>query len=216
MNKLNLTRLVLATLLITLIPVTGLAQISFQPGLKFGLNFSRLSGDLAEEHDIEAKTAISGGACLLINLNNKIALQTELLYTQKGGKSTQDSVDVMGSLAEVSNNWRIDYLEIPVLVKYKFPSNGIAAPGLYIGPAVDIRLNADVKTSFLSEELEKNSWDEVKNLSFCFLLGGDIAFDINRGQISFDFRYIIGLTNILDSPGEAKTGVVSMMMGYNF
>lgn len=70
------------------------------------------------ELDTDARIGFVGGAFLTIHVSPTIAIQPEILYTVKGVETkfryNSNGVDQESSLA-----FALNYVEIPVLIKYK-------------------------------------------------------------------------------------------------
>ncbi len=90
-------------------------------GVEAGITFSNLYGDVA--HDMfGSRLGIAGGAFLNLPLGTVLALQTEVLYEQKGGKFN-------------GIFYQLDYVEIPLLLNVTFGTPAFN-PGLLLGPAI--------------------------------------------------------------------------------
>ncbi|OQY28830.1 MAG: hypothetical protein B6244_05950 [Candidatus Cloacimonetes bacterium 4572_55] len=196
-----------------LMPKVGSAEFHLKKGFLVSANHTRLSGDTPEQEDIEARTGFSAGMAVQFHFSRKIALQSEILYSRKGGKSSAGATYLD---SEESTTWRVDYLELPILIKYKFPSNGIAQPNLYFGGAVDLTIDKEKRYKDADGEFRTTGWDNVKKTDAGLIFGADLNFDVGTGLLIFDFRYVWGMLNILESPEDAKNGVISLGIGYLF
>lgn len=213
-TKTMFTAFAVVLLSIFLTPELALSQVTADFGAKVGISYTRLLGDTADEADLEAKTGVTGGAALTLHLNDRFAFQTELLYVRKGGKMTIVGIDQLGFLREITTSWELDYLEMPLLAKYKLPSNGIAQPGFYAGPAIAYSINANKSTKTFDDETETEDFDSVKTTDVGLILGADLHFKLSKGHIVFDFRYEPGLLNVLESPEDGRNNIITLMMGY--
>ncbi|MGH8016092.1 MAG: porin family protein, partial [Candidatus Zixiibacteriota bacterium] len=136
------------------------AQTTFDFGLKGGGCFNKMSGDpdlflllqskyssfadSTVETDTDGRSGFHGGAFLTINLNGPVSIQPEIIYSVKGVKEifeyTYNSQDYKTSLSLV-----LTYVEIPVLIKYNFPTSGKIKPRLYAGPALAFNVDGKFK-----------------------------------------------------------------------
>src|ERR1041384_8316016 len=88
-------------------------------GLEAGMNFSNLSGGDAGGF-IDSRVGFVGGGFLNLTLTPALALQPEVLYSQKGG-------------AHGTTIYEADYLEIPILLEISL-GTGEVNPGILLGP----------------------------------------------------------------------------------
>jgi hypothetical protein len=156
------------------------AQVSL--GLKAGLNTSFWTGDDAEQTD--PRLGFAGGATLRYDVNRALALQTEVLYSQKGAE--------LGSTALADFSVRQDYVEIPVLARVAVPVSRFADAGIYAGPSFGIPINAELvgegDNGSASQEADANTD-----------IGVTAGVDYFSGPFGVDLRYTMGLTDPLES-----------------
>jgi hypothetical protein len=129
-------RLISVLALGVLISAYSFAQVGL--GIKGGLNIANVSGTDVPPGS-KTLTGFAAGGYLEISLPLLFTIQPEILYSQKG--FTYDE-NVFGTNVKVTA--KLNYLEIPVLVKYSFPVP-VVKPSLYAGPAMGILLGAKVK-----------------------------------------------------------------------
>jgi hypothetical protein len=114
---------------------------------------------------------------------------------------------------------KLDYLEIPVLVKIIFPSPGGVNPYLFAGPAVAIKVSGKVKAEFAGESDEEDI-EDMKSTDFGLVIGAGVDFGfgaLGKGTLSVDIRYSLGLSTISDFEGDdVKNGAFSLMVGFSF
>ena len=172
------------------------AQLAF--GVKAGANFSSISGSDAQG----AKTLVgfNGGAYLGLGLGHGLSLQPELVYSLQGYKAD----DGNGGTATQTEN----YLNIPVLLKYRFPM------GLFIetGPQLGFLMSAKGKEGGVSV----SDKDFFKSTDVSWALGA--GFHIPTTKLAVDARYNFGLTSIAaDQSGQSftvKNGVFQIGLMY--
>lgn len=160
------------------------AQTNVNYGAKVGANFSVIQ---TARGTSERLMAPAGGPLIKVDLSRTLALQTELLYMVKGDR---DEILIGEQSADVVI--RLDYLELPLLLKLQAPLLGNAEAGLYggIAPALKIR-----------EELEDPRTDRtvdnlVKNVDVGVSVGMEFGFNTRLGQFVVDARMTPGITEI--------------------
>jgi hypothetical protein len=164
--------------------LTTSAQIQF--GVKAGANVSTLTG--SDVTGAKTKTGFQGGVLVDVPLAGSFCLQPEVNYSMQGAKGS-----VSGEDFTLSQN----YLNVPVLFKYKHESGFFAETGPQIGFLMSAKASAggnsaDVKSSYKSTDF-----------SWAFGLGY-LVKSINAG---IDARYNLGLTNN-EASGGSSSGTV--------
>ncbi len=189
-----------------------LGQISFEKGIKAGLNVSNLRDD-PDETDFETKNGIVFGGFLGIDPLGPMAFQVEVLYSQKGAK-----VSVGTNEATVS----VNYLEIPVLVKLTTPvAPPLVSANFYAGPAVAFKLSSKTEVNGQKIDDPDSAEDDLKSSDLGGVLGANLSFSaLGLAAVMVDLRYTLGLSDITDAqdadPQSIKNGVVSLTVGLGF
>ena len=156
-------------------------------GVKGGLNMSSNSGD-----GLKSITSFHLGGFAQFKMNDKFAIQPELLYSAQGAKSD------FGTL-------NLNYINIPVMAKY----NVADAFSIEAGPQIGFLMSA----TFASVDYK----DQCNSTDFGFNLGA--GYDLNE-TMSLGLRYTMGLTNVeKDVAGQAsnsKNSNIQLSFGYKF
>jgi hypothetical protein len=159
-------------------------------GIVAGATFSQLHG--VDGLKAKNRTGTVFGANLTLPFGEKIALQPELLFINKG---SQFEVGNLGT-----EDIRLDYLEVPLLLRYDVNRKNFFAPHLYAGPSVGYRVGCNVtfKNSELpvpTSDCKRNDFDP-KSVDYGAIVGGGV--DVNLGGLGLTggARYGIGLANI--------------------
>lgn len=208
---------VLAIAGLALLAGTAAAQESglIAKGIKAGLGMYKFSGS---DNDIEGaspdlKMGVAGGGFLTFALGPNFALQPEVLYVMKGSKYEEDPYKL---------TFKFSYLDIPVLLKYRFPTAGTTRPNLFAGPVASFKMSADVEEEGPDGTEETDFSDAVKGLDFGLALGGGIDFTAGANLITFDVRYTIGMTDWPDADDDdddaptIKNSGWLVMAGFSF
>ncbi|MFO7446171.1 MAG: porin family protein [Ignavibacteriaceae bacterium] len=169
---------------------TAFAQMNF--GVKAGLNVSNFGGDDAD--DTDSKTGLVLGGYMIYRFSDMFALQPELLYSMKGATG-----EAFGADATVSLN----YIEIPVLVKFLIPIAGGSSvtPAVFAGPAIGFNVSANSELEIANQTIEEDIKDNVQSLDLGLALGASIDFPVGMNTLGFDVRYTLGLTSWSDVSG---------------
>lgn len=156
-------------------------------GVRLGVSLANLTGsdiDLSDDETKKMRAGIVSGAYVAIKAGDSIVIQPELLYIQKGTKITFDG----GSFAI-----NLDYVEIPILLKYIIGGSGSVTPSLFIGPSIGFLMTATAKEG----ESDADDIKEFQSSSdFGLVFGGGLDFEAGSMDVGFDVRYGLGLTPI--------------------
>lgn len=189
-------------------------QLSAQVGMKAGVNFSTLSQKGADLLSLswESYTGFTIGGFYTVGINNYLAFQPEIYYSRKGGKLEGSIAGFLGS-----KSIDIDYLEIPLLLKLRFPTQSKISPSVFIGPYGAYKLSSGGTISILGYELEEGLIG-ITDSDFGLVFGGAIDYKVSNVSIILDIRYDLGLVNvgepILGVENEIKTRSLIIMLGF--
>lgn len=189
---------------------TAQAQVSL--GLRGGYQMSNINvtdGLDALAPDFKTIDAFSIGVVMEVPLGYGFHFQPELAYSRKGF-SLQEStaldlfnIPVPVGVEAIS---RFDYLEAPLLMKYKFGDgrvNAYLAAGPTFGYALDgqliTRANALIDIKLLDTDIDLNAIN-YERFEVGAALGGGVSFYTPFGQLFVDARYNHGFTQVYDIP----------------
>lgn len=185
-------------------------------GVMAGVNYATVDqdpefGDIEFEH----RLGLLAGAFLDVALNDVFSIEPEVLYSQKGTE-----VEGTGSNADLEGKVSLDYIEVPVLLKFKVPvSNSGFRPFLFAGPAIGFEVNCSLDGEILSvtgsTDCDETSVVHTKSPDFGGTVGGGIEFRAGMQAVRLDARYTHGFTDINDSGDtrEIKNRVFALTVG---
>ncbi|MFL5813477.1 MAG: porin family protein [Bdellovibrionia bacterium] len=109
----------------------------FRPGVQGGLNVS----DYSNEPDVGSNSLVGyiAGLELECRLSSTWFLQPEVRVVQKGFTYNLNSG---GSVTNFDT--RINYLEVPILVKAKFRPDALIQPFVFLGPNVGFKISTNI------------------------------------------------------------------------
>jgi len=178
-------------------------------GVKGGINLATVSFDPELPVDYGLRLGIVAGAFVSLPLGSRLAVQPEALFSQKGAAVDADGVDA---------TLRLDYLEIPVLLKYSL--SGARTPGrhcvfVFGGPAVAFKIRAEASATFGEETIDDDVDEDIENVDLGVAFGAGVSF----GRVTIDGRYTLGLSNIStdeEEAGKARNRTLSVLAGFRF
>ena len=187
----------LPIILLLLIGIDARSQESFLSiGPKIGANFSTLntsSFDASINASEESITGLTGGAFLEIGSNSSFSFQVELLYSEQG-TGLDSSVDKFKDI-------ELDYLQAPILVKYRF----LKLFNIHAGPQV----------GFLTNDIESDTY-KTEDFDFSGVTGVGIEFGKLRADLRYHFGFSEAVTISLPptDTANAENRYFSLTLGY--
>jgi hypothetical protein len=167
-------------------------------GFKFGLNSSKFAGDDASF--LDSKTGFAAGGFLTFSLSPELAIQPEVLYTAKGAKIEESIGSISGTA-----KFNVNYIEIPLLLKYSIPTTGSVKPSLYAGPAIGVLASANLdlsaSTPLGDAGVDFDIKDAFKSTDLGIVVGGGLGYQSGQTMFTFDFRFTMGMSKIIDVSG---------------
>lgn len=190
----------LCTLLFLTVITTTTAQ-GLDLGFKLGFNFANVSGI----EDFNQRTGLSAGLFAGAKLGDKIGLQVDALYSQQGA-------EVGATYSDIVQDFNLDYVSIPVVLKYYLTDN----LNILAGPQMGILLND--QTGVVGQVFDNIEADTVDWLG---TLG--IGLDLPLG-LRAEARYSFGLTRVngsvtipsLPTIQEGRTRMTTLSIGYSW
>jgi len=190
-------------------------------GAKAGISLYNITtsvsgGGMSIDATSDSRLGFALGAYAIIPFHEMFAFQPELMFVQKGGKESDDDDDFFnGGDTELILN----YLDIPLLVRFNVPVDAPVSPYLTAGPVLGIFLSGTEKFDGESESIDEG----INTLNFGLSLGAGVAYN----QFHFDLRYEFGLSNIFDDEEDdddffgpidfdVTTSGLMLTVGYTF
>ena len=196
--------------LLVLLLLLGLGSMALAQGLslglKGGLNLSSANGDWAA--GVESRSGIAAGGYLTLGLLPSFAVQAEMLYSQKGFKLSNDA-DSVPWVGE----YRINYLEVPVLAKFSFGI--LVKPYVVLGPYFATRVGTSWEETAGGVTTSGSMDDYVKSSDLGYVLGAGISTPV---KLSLDVHYSNSFSTIYEEINgvthDWKNSNISVMVVY--
>lgn len=198
-NRLARRKPVLSVLLVILVTLgcSRLQAQEFSLGLKAGANFSNFTGGDFQQVKKSTMVGFMGGAYVGFLFGDHLSLQPEVLFSTQGAKFENTGVG--------KQDYKVSYINVPVMVKYRFTGGFYAE----IGPQVGFKVSESTPDNTISHF--------AKDLDLS--AAGGIGYQSPIG-LGIGARYTAGLTKVGNfdagtiSP-NFKNGVAQVFVFYN-
>lgn len=183
----NIEKISLAVLLLLGFTTISNAQINdaaAQFGVKGGANFSNLYNDDVDDNNV--LTSFNAGVYATLPLTDFMAIQPEVLYSRKGAEMVYNNAFVSGTA-----KFKLNYIEVPVLLKVNLAKNLSVHAGPYFSYLVDAQITNETDSgSFDFEETYDN--DDFNKFDAGLAAGIGLDFD----KFGIGVRYNYGLSTV--------------------
>ena len=179
------------------ISIVGYAQMDLSIGVKGGINLSSLDTTVPAGESYETLTAIHIGLFTTFKFS-KLGIQPEFLFSKQGAMTN----DASGNELQID----LTYQNVPVIFKVYFARFFNLQAGPQLGLLTFAQKDGSGSSTVdLKDDLKKTS------LSLCLGAGVDLPMKVN-----FDVRYVMGLSDINDIPGEnsINNNILQASIGY--
>jgi len=161
-------------------------------GVRLGVNFGGISGDIESDKGRTGMT-LAGVVGVRVSDNAPLFLESGLYYTERGGK------DLKAPSITEKPKGHLNYLEVPVLIKYGISTEDEIAFLPFIGPTFSMGISG--------------SYKYLKHPEMGFKLGCGIEWNNLYGEAFYQF----GVTNIADVKDASSHGhALGINIGINF
>ena len=163
-------------------------------GIKGGLNITKYGG--GGYWDANSLVGFQVGGFAEIKIIERLAIQPEILFSAQGATLSPPFGDY---------DERLNYINVPVLAKFYITKQFTVEGGPQLGFLVS------------AEQEGHDAKGDFKSVDTGFNFGAGYNF---TDDLSVNFRYTIGLSDILDyefgTAGSPKNRVLALTMGYKF
>lgn len=175
-------------------------------GLRLGMNLSTVSSDdsYLDGGDIQAGLNIGALVGFQLSPQAPVYFESGLFYTEKGGKGKNQGKKFI---------YNLNYLEVPVVIKYKFDVDGDFSVHPFAGGYMAWGIGGRIKNYGDRETYKTFSDTTFKRFDGGLRLGCGFEYQILYGEMAYD----LGIANIgHDDFGSSKNGCFTINFGVNF
>lgn len=176
-------------------------------GIRIGPGFSYVTSDDSRLDGGDWQTGLNVGvvAGFPLTYSDPLYLETGLYYIEKGGKKSLGGGKKM--------TYDLNYLEIPVVVKYKYEIDDDLTIEPFAGGYFAAGVGGKIKNFAEREAQSSFRSDNFRRLDGGLRIGCGIGYDMFYADLTYD----IGLANIChDTFDKARNRAVMLNFGVNF
>lgn len=196
-----------------------LAQTGARFGLKTGFSMATQYGITPADDIYTVKTssrkAFAGGIFVYFPITESVGIQQELLYAMKG--SGQDVTITTPFKITTVSDYKLNYFEMPIVLKYKFVniknvgiygSTGIAL-SLLINGEYNITSTIDMGNPVVIVNKESGNMKGLDTFDYSFVYGAGADFKLLNKDFFFEYRMTVGW-NTLAMPNASGADPVPL------
>lgn len=196
---------VIVLVLMFVMALVSTQSLQAQASIRGGINIASMSANATEKNykDYENQSifGFQFAVAMPFKISNNVAIQPELVFIQKGGKSQYITDENNKYISTFTSN----YIEVPVSLKLGLGNTSGEGIGFYVlgGPYVGIALNGKYKneltflgiTSTSNKTVDySNDSNTEKRIDWGFNVGAGLSL----GKMYLEGRYNLGINNLLD------------------
>jgi hypothetical protein len=182
----------------------NLSESSLYYGIRLGMNFANLTGDAP---DLGTKVGLNFGGTVGLRLSDTapVFLESGLYYTGYGASKDKNSIS-------------LNYLELPILIKYGVQLNDDIALLPFVGPTFRYGLFGGKWKTSGAGKVDSFGDNKFKRADMGIKLGCGAEYNKLYAELGYQF----GITNIADWPlangddASAHNGAFFFNVGVNF
>jgi hypothetical protein len=178
------------------------SQPKNEKGFRAGIAFSNVFGDLDNPQFV---SGVSVGLFYRKYTKKNFAIQYEINYTQKGY-----STDIDDYAKDSSNDYTLNYLEVPILFVFNVPRTPF---DYYFGPFGAFFLSGSVSAKFWGTHISiPIPSDEMNTFDAGIIAGGRYAYD----KFFVDIRSSVGFLSFPKDGSALRNFVIQVSGGVRF
>jgi len=209
-RSLQKTALGLAIILISSFLWSIGAQAQFRAAIQLGMTGSAFRGGNLE--NTSPIVRFGGGGALRYEYPSGFEFETGAFYITKGSKLE----GIFGTIP-IEGVSEITYIEVPLLIGYRFSPNTKVSPRIYVGPAMAFKTDAQIKFNAKGSNIVQREEDlTVESKDLGLMVGFDVNMLFGSETLNFGIRTTFGNSNARTAKPELYNTAVSIMAGIVF
>lgn len=156
-----------------------------------GMNATHIKvSPLISSEAYKGRAAFGLGVVVDRELMENLDLHMQAMYLQKGAKVGEDGY---------SASFKVNYFELPLMVRYSPPLDLAMKPYAMAGPSVGLL----AKAKYDSGDNEQDATDETRKIDFSAGFGLGVQIPEGNRMLFAEVRYLLGFVNINNQTDES-------------
>jgi opacity protein-like surface antigen len=170
---------------------SSMAEAQWSIGGVVGINAAsiKVTPEISSEA-YSGRAAFGLGVVVDRQLMDNLDLHMEPMYLQKGAKVSETGF---------SASFKVNYFELPVMIRYSVPLDLPVMPYAMAGPSVGLL----AKAKYDSGENEQDATDETRKIDFSAGFGAGVQIPEGNRMLFAEVRYLLGFVNINNQSDES-------------
>jgi opacity protein-like surface antigen len=198
----------------------------FHFGLKAAPSLAWMKSDTKDLKSDGSRLGFIYGLITEFNFGKNYAFATGIEVAYRGGNFKQ-SIETPGLITNISTEAKLEYIEIPLTLKFKTNEIGSITYYLQAGiqPGFNIRARGDYSIDFQSNGVTKHEdstdidiMDSINAFNLSMIIGGGLEYSLS-GNTAFlaGITFSNGLLDVLDnSDAKASSNYLALQVGILF
>ena len=162
-----------------------------------GLNLTKYGSSFGSETtSFSQKSGFSGGIAFAYPVSKELSIETDLLFSRKGSGITL----LYSANQQFLGIYQYSAISLPLMIKINFFPG--TTPYLLLGPEIDFIFAHKLKVPDTQEVFDLK--ETTNHIGFGINSGIGYEFPIHSFALFFEFRYTIGLSNLLTSNTDTE------------
>jgi hypothetical protein len=162
-----------------------------------GLNLTKYgSSSGSESTSFSQKSGFSGGIAFAFPVSKGLSIETDLLFSRKGSGITLP----YSTTQQIAGIYRYSAIGLPLMIKVDFFPG--ATPYFLLGPEIDFIFSHKLNLPDTQEVFDLK--ETTNHIGFGINSGIGFEFAIHPFALFFEFRYTIGLSNLLSANADME------------
>lgn len=183
-------------------------------GVMAGVNLSKLGGD--DITGADNRTGFMGGLFVTFHVTNGFAIQPEVIYSQRGASDNSDP--------DFDATFKLDYIDVPVLLRFEIPVVGPIRPFFLAGPSFGLQVKCGIEGSGggVSASVDCDQIGDQVGLQFekktfdlSGVVGAGLDFHLGGHTLMLGARYQHGFSDVMKD-ATVKNRTWSVVAGLGF
>lgn len=184
--------------------------IDMEFGAKAGYARMNIVGD--DDPEFRTRSGFALGFTFDFYMTNAFTFRPELVYVTKG---SQTRTMIEGITVPVDLTFDVNYIEVPLLVKWTPLWLSKISPTLHAGPYVAYKTESRIRVEEVTSGISFSDPDDsIRSVDYGAAFGAGLDMQVNDSKVSIEGRYTWGRYNLISNPADPKyNGVFTATIG---